>query len=112
MTTFLNSTLGVTGASGHLGRRVVELLLEAGAPHVVAITRQPGKLADLAKRGADVRQGSFADAAGLAGAFEGATKVLLISSNSSGDAAVEHHRNAIEAARAVGAQRLRMEEAA
>jgi FlaA1/EpsC-like NDP-sugar epimerase len=33
---FNSHTLAVTGASGHLGRRVVELLLERGAQHVVA----------------------------------------------------------------------------
>ena len=34
-------TLLVTGASGHLGRRVVELLLEAQAETVIATTRTP-----------------------------------------------------------------------
>jgi NAD(P)H dehydrogenase (quinone) len=49
-------TLFVTGASGHLGRRVVELLLEKGGDKIVAGTRKPEKLADLAARGVVVRQ--------------------------------------------------------
>jgi len=43
-------TLFVTGASGHLGRRVVELLLAKGGAGIVAGTRKPEKLADLAAR--------------------------------------------------------------
>ena len=41
----------VTGASGQLGRQVVENLLAKGANPVVAITRTPDKLADLRARG-------------------------------------------------------------
>ena len=44
MPKFLEATIGVTGASGHLGRRVIELLKNAGAKHVVALTRDPSKL--------------------------------------------------------------------
>jgi uncharacterized protein YbjT (DUF2867 family) len=43
-------TLLVTGASGHLGQRVIELLLESNAGHVIAATRTPKKLAHLAAR--------------------------------------------------------------
>jgi len=81
MTKFLNSTLGVTGASGHLGHRVIELLLEAGAKHVVAVTRDPGKLADLAARGVEVRKGSFADPGALVSAFAGIERLLLVSTD-------------------------------
>lgn len=97
----------VTGANGLLGRGIVENLLRlVPASEVGVSVRKSEDAAALAVRGVRVRAGDFADAASLAGAFEGATKVLLISSNSSGDAAVEHHRNAIDAARAVGAQRI------
>src|SRR5688572_23650040 len=48
-------TVAVTGASGKLGRLVAEGLLDALGPEgVVLITRAPGKLTDLAARGADV----------------------------------------------------------
>ncbi len=44
MSNFSDLTLAVTGAGGHLGGRTIELLREAGAKHVVAITRNAGKL--------------------------------------------------------------------
>ncbi len=76
-----NQTLLVTGASGQLGRRVVELLLEAGAGTVVAATRDPAKLADLAARGAVVRRADFDDEASLVEAFQGVDRLLLISTD-------------------------------
>ena len=54
MTKFADATLGVTGASGHLGHRVIELLQEAGARHLVAVTRSPDKLAALSTAGVEV----------------------------------------------------------
>jgi NAD(P)H dehydrogenase (quinone) len=74
-------TLFVTGASGHLGRRVVELLLEKGAGKIVAGTRKPEKLADLAARGVDVRQADFDDPQGLQAALAGVDRVLIISTD-------------------------------
>jgi NAD(P)H dehydrogenase (quinone) len=72
-------TLLVTGASGQLGKRVVELLLEAKAGRVIATTRTPEKLAALAARGAEVREADFKDPASLRAAFADADRMLLIS---------------------------------
>src|SRR5271170_4367258 len=74
-------TLFVTGASGHLGRRVVELLLETGAANIVAGTRKPEKLADLAARGVVVRPADFEEPKGLRTAFVGVDRVLIISTD-------------------------------
>jgi NAD(P)H dehydrogenase (quinone) len=74
-------TLFVTGASGHLGRRVVELLLEKGGDRIVAGTRKPEKLADLAARGVVVRQADFEDPKGFEAALAGVDRVLIISTD-------------------------------
>jgi len=71
----------VTGAAGHLGRRVVELLLEKGAGKIVAGTRKPEKLADLAAQGVTVRHADFDDPKGLETALAGADRVLIISTD-------------------------------
>ncbi|MBI1683413.1 NmrA family NAD(P)-binding protein [Caulobacter hibisci] len=97
---FLNDRLLVTGAGGQLGRRIVELLLEAGAPHVIATTRDPAKLADLAARGVDVRAADFDDPASLKTAFAGADRVLLVSTDSLDKPGrrIAQHRAAVAAA--------------
>jgi NAD(P)H dehydrogenase (quinone) len=100
MTRNSKPTLLVTGAGGHLGRRVVELLIEAKAGPVIATTRHPEKLADLAAKGVDVRKGDFDDPASLAAAFAGADRLLLVSTDAVGRPGGRHahHRAAIEAA--------------
>lgn len=75
------SSLLVTGASGQLGRRVVELLLAQAVGPVIAITRTPEKLADLSARGVDVRAASFDDEAGLLAASRGVGRALLVSTD-------------------------------
>lgn len=99
----------VTGANGQLGRGIVESLLRRLAPELVGVSvREPGKAADLAARGVRVRRGDFADEASLPGAFEGATQLLLVSSNAraiGGDTPAQH-RAAIAAARAAGVKRI------
>lgn len=74
-------TVLVTGASGHLGRRVVELLLARGDVRVVAGTRSPDKIDDLKQRGAVVRALDFDDGASVAAAVAGVERVLLISTD-------------------------------
>ena len=97
-------TLLVTGAGGHLGRRVVELLSEAGASTVIAATRQPEKLADLAARGVEVRRADFDDAVSLTQAFAGADRLLLISTDAlhAPGLRLRQHRNAVAAAGSAG----------
>lgn len=93
----------VTGATGHLGRLVVESLLQRGvaADQVVATGRSIGKLADLADRGVVVRRADYTDPGSLKEAFEGAAKVLLVSSSEVGQRYAQHV-NAIDAAMAAG----------
>ncbi|MFI5963966.1 SDR family oxidoreductase [Streptomyces asoensis] len=97
----------VTGATGKLGRRIVERLLERlPADRLGVSVRDPRKAQDLAERGVRVRQGSFDDPASLVHAFEGADQVLLVSLDRTGEACVAGHRAAIDAAVKAGAGRL------
>lgn len=101
-------TLLVTGASGHFGRQVVELLVEAGTDHVIAATRSPEKLADLQARGVETRYASFDEPESLAGAFTGVDRLLLISTDvtGQGDRRLEQHRAAVRAAEQAGVQHV------
>jgi NAD(P)H dehydrogenase (quinone) len=106
------STLLVSGASGHLGRRVLELLLASPASRgrrLIALTRTPERIADLAARGVSVRSASFdADPATLAAAFAGAERALLISTDAIDlpGRRIAQHRAAVAAAQAAGVQHL------
>lgn len=92
----------ITGASGQLGRLVIEALLQTvPAGEIVAAVRSPEKIADLAARGVLVRVADYDQPASLAAAFAGADKLLLISANEVGRR-VPQHRAVIDAAKAAG----------
>lgn len=97
-------TLLVTGASGQLGRRVVELLLEAQAGTIIAATRTPEKLEAFSQRGVIVRHADFNEPDSLAEAFTGVDRLLLISTDVLGEAGLrlKQHRTAVKAAEEAG----------
>jgi NAD(P)H dehydrogenase (quinone) len=89
----------VTGASGQLGRLVIDSLLEkTAASNIVAAVRSPEKVADLAEKGVQVRQANYTDQDSLVAAMQGVKKVLLISSSEVGQRA-EQHQNVINTAK-------------
>lgn len=99
----------VTGATGQLGRLIVEkLLVRLPAEQVGVSVRDPGKARDLRTRGVRVRRGDFSEPAGLPHAFDGADQVLIVSSNAAatGGDPLAQHRAAIDAARTAGAGRI------
>lgn len=89
----------VTGATGQLGRLVIAQLLQRGVPagKIVAAVRTPSKAADLAAQGVQVREADYTRPATLMAAFQGAERVLLISSSEVGQR-VPQHRAVIDAA--------------
>ncbi len=97
-------TIVITGATGHLGRQVVEQLLARGIDPstVVAGGRNEEALARLAEHGVRTARVDYADPATLDAAFAGADKVLLISGTEVGRRSVQH-KAVIDAARRVGA---------
>ncbi len=92
----------VTGASGQLGRLVIDALLRTVAPsEVVALVRNPSKLADLAARGVVVRAFDYDAPATLVPALAGVDRLLLISSSEVGSREAQHGA-VIAAARTAG----------
>ncbi|NKY06946.1 SDR family oxidoreductase, partial [Cellulomonas hominis] len=97
----------VTGATGHLGRLVVQHLLADGVPaaDIVATGRRTERLADLAEQGVRVAAVDYGRPETIAAAVEGADVVLLVSGSEVGQR-VEQHRAVIEAAKGAGVRRL------
>ncbi len=96
--------LFVSGATGHLGRLVIDALLEtvpAGA--IVAGVRDPAKEAAVALRdkGVEVRIANYARPETLASALAGIDRLLLISGSEVGQRTAQH-RNVIAAAKDAG----------
>ena len=97
----------VTGATGQLGRQVVQqLVTRVGADRVGVSVRDPDQAGDLAEAGVRVRRGDFSDPSSLAHAFEGAEKVLVVSPAVGGEQAIGYSTAAITAAKEAGAQRI------
>ncbi|MFH8223859.1 SDR family oxidoreductase [Streptomyces sp. NPDC018057] len=93
----------VTGATGHLGRLVVEQLLEkVPAEQVTAVVRTPEKAADLAERGVRVAVADYNAPETFDGLFAAGDKVLLVSGNEFDKGRVQQHRVVIDAAKAAG----------
>src|SRR5687768_4722406 len=72
-----NKMITVMGATGNTGRKITELLMEAGE-EVRALGRSPEKLAELDALGADTVVGDVRDADHLASAFHGADAVYAL----------------------------------
>lgn len=99
----------VTGASGELGYKIVEKLLAlVPAERIGVSVRDPSRVSDLAARGVRIRSGDFEDPASLREAWEGAERLLLVSSNAAatGGDPIAQHRAAIATARELGVGRI------
>ncbi|TIN15627.1 MAG: NAD-dependent epimerase/dehydratase family protein, partial [Mesorhizobium sp.] len=108
----MTETLLVTGASGHLGRAVINHLLDAQkvAPaNIIATTRNPENLRDLAALGIVVRPADFDDPASLERAFKGVDRVLIVSTGEldlKSDRRLKQHQAAVAAAKAASVSHL------
>jgi NAD(P)H dehydrogenase (quinone) len=92
----------VTGATGQLGRLVIQSLLQrVAASEIVAAVRTPSRAADLLALGVTVREADYSRPETLAPAFAGADRVLLISSTNMG-VRVAEHKAVVDAAKAAG----------
>ncbi len=96
-------TIAITGATGQLGRLVIEKLKQKlPAGDIVALARKPEKAAEL---GVSARAADYADPETLPAALAGIDTLLLISSSEVGQRAVQHG-NVIDAAKKAGVKRI------
>ncbi|MFG2285654.1 SDR family oxidoreductase [Streptomyces sp. NPDC048595] len=92
----------VTGASGALGRLVIDELLKRAAPgEIVAVARDRAKTAGLAALGVGIKIADYGRPETLDGVFATGDRVLLISGNEAGQRLTQH-RDVIDAAREAG----------
>lgn len=95
--------IGVTGATGQLGRLVVESLKsKVSAETIVALVRNPEKAADL---GIEARAFDYTQAENLVASLKGIDKLLLISGNEIGQR-LPQHLAVIDAAKQAGVKQL------
>ncbi|MFI6662369.1 SDR family oxidoreductase [Streptomyces sp. NPDC050523] len=93
----------VTGATGHLGRHVLEQLLEkVPADRITAVVRDEARAADLAERGVRLAVADYNSPETFDSVFSAGDKVLLISGNEFDKGRVGQHKAVIEAAKAAG----------
>ena len=106
----MSRKLLVTGASGHLGRLVLDQLLVNGvaASDIIATTRDVSKLAGYATKGIEVRKADYSEPASLPAAFDGADRLVLISTDALDDKGtrIKQHQDAVAAAKAAGVKHI------
>ncbi|MCP2045326.1 SDR family oxidoreductase [Pontibacter sp. HSC-36F09] len=95
--------IGITGATGHLGRLIVAKMKEKAATgDLVALVRSPQKAADL---GIEAREADYDKPETLQRALDGIDTLLLISGSEVGKRA-KQHQHIIDAAKQNGVQRI------
>ena len=100
--------IAITGASGPFGSGVTRALVEhhgVDPRDLILVSRNPGRLAEWAARGAETRAGDFDHPEHLVAALRGADQMLMISTNRVGQREPQH-RNAVVAAQAAGVRHV------
>lgn len=98
--------IAITGATGQLGRLVIDQLLQTlPANQLIALVRDPAKADSFSARGLQVRKADYNDPNALEQALAGVDKLLLVSSSEVGQR-LPQHRNVINAAKTAGVKLL------
>ncbi|WP_458120887.1 SDR family oxidoreductase [Paenibacillus sp. Z6-24] len=92
-------TILVTGATGKLGSKIVEKLLQTVPASELAVSvRNPAKAEHLRALGVDVRHGDFDQPDTLDQAFAGVDRLLIISADGDNETRIRQHKDAVAAA--------------
>ncbi len=92
----------ITGATGNLGSKVIDTLLETiPARQMAALVRHENKARLLKEKGVTIRIGDYDDKAALEEAMRGIEKVLLVSGGRA-ENGLQQHQNVVDAAKKAG----------
>lgn len=96
----------ITGATGNLGRAVIETMLkQISSDQISIITRNEAKRLEFQSKGFNAFLGSYDNVAALENAMDGVDTVLLISSGDQGDR-MQEHRNVVDSAKKAGVKHI------
>jgi uncharacterized protein YbjT (DUF2867 family) len=101
----MTPVIAVTGATGALGRRVVDRLARQGGARLRLVVRDPGRAPRVPGAEVVAAPGGYADGPGLRAALEGADTVYLVSAAEAVDR-VQQHLTAVRAVADAGVQRV------
>ncbi|AMW78575.1 NAD(P)-dependent oxidoreductase [Acinetobacter sp. TGL-Y2] len=83
--------IAITGATGQLGRFVIESLIQLNSQHhIIALVRDLEKASVLKAQGIEIRHFDYDQPQSLANALKGVDKLLLISANEVGRRTLQH----------------------
>jgi len=97
--------IGVTGATGEIGRRLAQRLAAAGVAQRLIVRDRSRAPAPAGAACEVVAFGGYADADGMRRACDGVSTLFLASARESEDR-VQQHRTAVDAAAAAGVERI------
>lgn len=98
------TTVAVTAASGQLGSRIVQAVVQiAGQGNVVGLARTPSKANSL---GVEIRPGDYQLRDVLRDSLAGIDALLLVSGMDAPEKRIDQHRNVIEAAKDAGVSKI------
>lgn len=98
----------VTGATGNLGKAIVESILSRGisASNITVLVRNENKAAAFISDGLHTKIGDYDDITSLTSAFHGIDTLVLVSSSSDMNKRFDQHKNAIDAAKECGVSHI------
>ena len=99
----MRDTIAVTGATGDVGGKTIEMLHAAGAD-VRAVVRRPDQVRAFQGRGIDARLADLDDGEALTTALEGVDQLFIVTAATERQA--EHGITAVHAARAAGVRAI------